>query len=410
MTRQHLKWRSVHTALKRDFRSDSKQLVPLAAAQLATSNPAQRDAATPPVPASSLPTSTTVCVHEPGDGSAVSHLCTREQIWSAPSPYLFGEGDSPNIFGQKSAKICMGEMNIQEKKKSKKGILATWGKSWPPADDSQMGKYRLSWSMSESTGPWAAFEGDHATGCKRFRHSAFLRRAMEEETFLFRDIGSKKVKWHVHGCPGKSGAGTAAHFKTHGNKLGSTHMVGSASCHRSFALSCRYLFKTLCCTPLDFNMKMFLLTLAFWKGLCFEKLKWRKMHNGFFLLRKTMLWKPLPTTKIMCPRHQKHFQASWCLQDFDFSNSDGNCSFIQFLSRVCVVGILHEHKSQRYHSRLWTKSWWRNSFSSNRLKVYQNSYCAPAACSSTAALSGRGYSSSGFQDSLWTCSTLLVTS
>lgn len=87
-----------------------------------------------------------------------------------------------------------------------------------------------------------------------------------------------------------------------------------------------------------------------------------------------------------------------------------NCNFIQFLSRVCVVGILHEYKSQRYHSRLWTKGWWRNSFSSNRLKVYQNSYCAPAACSSTAALSGRGYSSSGFQDSLWTCSTLLVTS
>lgn len=106
----------------------------------------------------------------------------------------------------------------------------------------------------------------------------------------------------------------------------------------------------------------------------------------------------------------KHFQASWWLQDFDFSNSDSNCSFIQFLSRVCVVGILHECKSQRYHSRLWTKGWWWNSFSSNRLKVYQNSYCAPAACSSTVALSGRGYSSSGFQDSLWTCSTLFLTS
>lgn len=106
----------------------------------------------------------------------------------------------------------------------------------------------------------------------------------------------------------------------------------------------------------------------------------------------------------------KHFQASWCLQDFDFSNSDSNCGCIQFLSRVCVVGIQHEGKSQRYHSRLWTKGWWWNSFSSNRLKVYQNSYCAPAACSSTVALSGRGYSSSGFQDSLWTCSTLLVTS
>lgn len=106
----------------------------------------------------------------------------------------------------------------------------------------------------------------------------------------------------------------------------------------------------------------------------------------------------------------KHFQASSCLQGFDFSNSDSNCSFIQFLSRVCVVGILQECESQRYHSRLWTKGWWRNSFSSNRLKVYQNSYCAPAACSSTVVLSGRGYISFGFQDSLWTCSTLLVTS
>lgn len=46
----------------------------------------------------------------------------------------------------------------------------------------------------------------------------------------------------------------------------------------------------------------------------------------------------------------KHFQASSCLQAFAFRNSDSDCSFIQLLSRVCVVGILQECKSQRYHS------------------------------------------------------------
>lgn len=121
------------------------------------------------------------------------------------------------------------------------------------------------------------------------------------------------------------------------------------------------------------------------------------------------------------PDHQDHVPTTpWFLFQNTSKHPDAhriltavthsNCSFIQLLSRVCVVGTLRECKSQRYHSRLCTKGWWRNSFSSNRLKVYQNSYCAPAACSSTAALSGRGDSSSGFQDSLWTCSTLLLTS
>lgn len=163
----------------------------------------------------------------------------------------------------------------------------------------------------------------------------------------------------------------------------------------------------------DFSMelgKMSSLTLAFREGLGFEKLK----KNAQWILSAAE-----NNAVETAPDRQDHVLTTPC---FHFQNSskhphacrlltlDSNRSFIQFLSRVCVVGILQECKSQRYHSRLWTKGWWRNSFSSNRLKVYQNSYCTPAACSSAVVLSGRGYISFGFQDSLWTCSTLLMTS
>lgn len=91
MRRQHLKWRPVHTALKHDFRSDSKQPVPLAAAQLVTSNPAQHDTAPPPVPASSLSTSATVFMNQdtvrlwaicvPGNKSGeFSHPASLEKV------------------------------------------------------------------------------------------------------------------------------------------------------------------------------------------------------------------------------------------------------------------------------------------------------------------------------------------
>lgn len=205
-----------------------------------------------------------------------------------------------------------------------------------------------------------------------------------------------------------------AHLRTHENE------VGSACCHHSFALSCTYFFKTLVLYAHRFQYR----TREKWKCSCWLWLSERacalknwneeKCTMDSFCCRKQCCgncsWPPKSCAHDTMLPLPKHFQASWCLQDFDFSNSDNNCSFIQFLSRVSVVGILHDCKSQRYHSRLWTKGWWRNSFSSNRLKVYQNSYCAPAVCSSTVVLSGRGYSSSGFQDSLWTCSTLLVTS
>lgn len=95
--------------------------------------------------------------------------------------------------------------------------------------------------------------------------------------------------------------------------------------------------------------------LGFLKGMCFEKLK---KHAQWIISAAEN------NATETAPDHQDHMPTT---PGFLFQNTlkrpdacriltsvtqDSNCSCIQFLSRVCVVGILHESKSQRYHSRL----------------------------------------------------------
>lgn len=97
----------------------------------------------------------------PGCGPTIGHLHTREQSWSVLSSCLPGKGDSPNIFGRKSAKICT-EGEKAQKESWPHGVKV----SCTPAGDQQDGEPQAVWF--ELTGPQAAAGGDHTTagGCK----------------------------------------------------------------------------------------------------------------------------------------------------------------------------------------------------------------------------------------------------
>lgn len=67
----------------------------------------------------------------------------------------------------------------------------------------------------------------------------------------------------------KLGVEIDAHFQTHENEVGSTHMVEGTCCHCSFALSCTYLLKTLVLHVPRFQYgtrENVLADFGFWKG------------------------------------------------------------------------------------------------------------------------------------------------
>lgn len=147
----------MHAPLKPDFRIDSKQPVPPAAAQLVTSK-------------SSPSRAGQQLAHQcgralaPGCGPAIGHLRAREQSRSILSSCLSGKGDSPNIFGRKSAKTCTEGLEEKAQRES-------WphgGRRHPAPQPVTSGteNYRLPWF--ELTGPQAACGADHAAafGCK----------------------------------------------------------------------------------------------------------------------------------------------------------------------------------------------------------------------------------------------------
>lgn len=110
MRRHCVKWRPVHTALKCEFSSNSKDWKsPTGYQQLSTANTAQ------PVPASRLSMGMAVFVHQ----HTVSHPGTNiESSLILP----FGEGDSLNSFGRKSAKICSEEFKKKKKKEQRESL------------------------------------------------------------------------------------------------------------------------------------------------------------------------------------------------------------------------------------------------------------------------------------------------
>lgn len=136
----------------------------------------------------------------PGCGPTIGHLHTREQSWSVLSSCLPGKGDSPNIFGRKSAKICTEGWKEKAQKESwPRGVKV----SCTPAGDQQDGEPQAVWfELLEVTTALQVAVKIHT-----------LEQATKDETSPLRDGGSKKQSGTCMDTK-ETGAETAAHFQT----------------------------------------------------------------------------------------------------------------------------------------------------------------------------------------------------